>query len=395
MTADRIGTFAAALADAGMAAALVMNPPDLYYLAGTGQPCNLLVTPGREPVLFARRYLELAQRSSRVERVIPGAGFSAVAREAELGDGPLGMELDKLPAGLVARAQKAFPEREIVDCAPLLLAQRAVKDAGEVEAMRASVRLFDALHEAMCEHLRPGIAEHELAGELDRALRRAGHEGVIFQRRWDAKMAMEGALASGENLVTFSRGPITVTGVGLSESFPMGASDRRLEHGDLLLIDLGLNRAGYHGDMARCYAVGELPDGVEPLARACRDIQDAAIEAIRPGVAAHAVYDAAAEAAERLGVADYFQGYGDLRGPYIGHGIGLELDEPPVLGPGVETPIEEGMILAIEPKLISPSFGAVNIEDDVVVTADGCEILGDLPRSLFVIGESGEVARVP
>ena len=101
---SRIERFTAALSDAGMAAALIMNPPDVYYLSGTGQPCNLLVTPGGEPVLFARRYLELAQRASHVERVLPGAGFSAVAREARLGDGPLGMELDKVPAALVDRA---------------------------------------------------------------------------------------------------------------------------------------------------------------------------------------------------------------------------------------------------------------------------------------------------
>jgi len=112
----------------------------------------------------------------------------------------------------------------------------------------------------------------------------------------DVFAAIERGIASGENLSTISRGPITITGVGMSEAFPMGASRRRLEHGDLVNIDLGLNRAGYHGDMARSYAVGELPDGVEPLARACREIQDAAIGAIRPGVAAHAVYDAAAEA---------------------------------------------------------------------------------------------------
>jgi Xaa-Pro aminopeptidase len=388
---SRIDRFATAVSDAGMAAALIMNPPDVYYLAGTGQPCNLLVTPGREPVLFARRYLELAQRASHVERVVPGAGFSAVAREAQLGDGPLGMELDKLPAGLVARARKAFPDREIVDCAPLLLAQRAVKDAGEVEAMRASVRLFDAVHAAMCEFIRPGIAEYELAGEVERALRRAGHDGVVFQRRWDAKLPMEGGIASGENLSTISRGPVTVTGVGRSEAFPMGASDRRLEHGDLVNIDLGLNRAGYHGDMARTYAVGELPERIEPLARICRELQDVALGAIRPGVLAHEVFDSAREAARRLGVEDVFQG----GGPYIGHSIGLELDEPPVLGPGVETPLEEGMVLAVEPKLISPDFGAVNIEDDVVVTAGGCELLGPLPRCLFIVGDGGEVSTVP
>jgi Xaa-Pro dipeptidase len=382
---DRLERFADALERAGLAGALVMHPVSVYYLAGTGQPANLLVRPRHEPALYARRYLDLARASSRVADVREGAGFSAI--DAEL-DGPLGMELDVLPAALVERAERRFGP--VADCSEALWALRAVKDAGEVDAMRESVGLFNALHEAMAEHLRPGITELELSAELARALRRAGHDGVVFQHRWDAKLPMEGALASGENLSTISRGPVTITGVGLGESFPMGASRREIRHGDLVNVDLGLNRAGYHGDMARTYAVGDLPDGVERLAGICRELQDVALAAVRPGVTAASVYEKTRAAAERLGVAGVFQG----GGPYIGHGIGLELDEPPVLGPGVEAPLEEGMILAIEPKLISPDFGAVNIEDDVVVTRDGCELLGDLPRCLLVVGESGEISTV-
>jgi Xaa-Pro aminopeptidase len=384
----RLERFTAAVADAGLAGALVMHPVSVYYLAGTGQPCNLLVRPGHEPILFARRYIERVRAATHVERVLEGAGFTAIAREAQI-DGPLGMELDVLPAALVERARRGWPE--IADCSGLLWDLRAVKDADEVAAMRESVRMFDALHATMLEHLRPGITELELAGELERGLRRSGHEGVTFQRRWDAKMAIEGALASGENLAEMSRGPFTVTGVGLSEAFPMGASRRAIGRGDLVLVDLGLNRAGYHADMARTYAVEQLPDGIAELAAICRELQDVAFGAIRPGVPAESVYEATRDAAQRLGVGDVFQG----GGPYIGHAIGLELDEPPVLGPRDATPLREGMILAVEPKLISRDFGAVNIEDDVVVTADGREILGDLPRALFVTDGQGGATAVP
>ena len=384
---SRIERFEAALGEAGLAGALLMHPVSVYHLAGTGQPANLLVVPGRDPVLYARRYVELARASSWVADVREGAGFSAI--ELPDLDGPLGMELDVLPAALVASAQRRLGE--VADCSDALWAARMVKDADEVAAMRESVKLFDALHDAICSHLRPGITELELSAEIARALRRAGHDGVVWQHRWDAKLAMEGSLASGPNLSTISRGPVTVTGVGLGEAFPMGASRREIRHGDVVLVDLGLNKAGYHGDMARTYAVGEVSGEMRRLATICRELEDVALEAIRPGLTAASVYVAARAAAERLGVLDTFQG----GGPYIGHGIGLELDEPPVLGPGVTMALQEGMILTVEPKLISPAFGAVNIEDDVVVTADGCEILGDLPRCLFVIDDSGEVARVP
>jgi Xaa-Pro dipeptidase len=112
--------------------------------------------------------------------------------------------------------------------------------------------------------------------------------------------------------------------------------------------------------------------------------------AIRPGATAESVFETTLDAARRLGVEDRFQG----GGPYIGHAIGLELDEPPVLGPGDTTPLREGMVLAVEPKFIGPDALALNIEDDVVVTADGCELLGSLPRALFVVGSDGVATAV-
>jgi Xaa-Pro aminopeptidase len=136
---------------------------------------------------------------------------------------------------------------------------------------------------------------------------------------------------------------------------------------------------------------GGASDEVILLAERVRRIEDACLAAIRPGVTAGDVYEAGAEAARAAGVADVFQGFGGVHGPYVGHGIGLELDEPPVLGPGAGERLREGMVLAIEPKLMSPAFGAVNLEDDVVVTAGGCELLGDLPRTVFsVVAGSAE-----
>jgi Xaa-Pro aminopeptidase len=395
MAADRLARFATALGEAGVDAALISHPQDLFYLAGTAQPCNLLVLPGREPVLFARRFGALVRSETWVDRVRDGAGYRAVAAELGLGPGRLGMELDVLPAALYLKAAEAFPSFEILDCSAALLELRAVKDDAEVEALRAAAALFGAVHEAIAAHLREGVAEHELAAEVQRALRRAGHAGLVAQRRWDAALQPEGMLASGPNLATISGGPVTVSGVGLSRAVPFGASDRRVARGDLVNIDLGLNLAGYHADMARTYVVGSASETVAALAAKVRAVQDACLSAIRPGVTAGDVYAAGLDVARAAGVEDVFQGYDGTHGPYVGHGIGLELDEPPVLGPGASARLREGMVLAIEPKLISPAFGAVNLEDDVVVTADGCALLSDLPRSVFVIDAGRAEAVLP
>jgi Xaa-Pro aminopeptidase len=389
---DRVERFGAALEAAGLRAAVLSHPRDLLYLAGAAQPANLLVVPGRPPTLFARRFAALARRQSHVADVVEAGSLAAIRQRLEddgIRGGRIGMGLDALPAALYLKAVQQLPAYAIEDVAPLLAAQRARKSAVEVAALRVAVGLFDVVHATMAAHVRAGVAEHELAGEVSRALRRAGHDGIAFHRRWDAGLHAEGAIASGENLWCPSSQAITITGTGLGQGVPFGASRRVLWEGDLVNIDLGLVHDGYHADMARTYVVGRPSPDVHRLAAAVRAIQDAALDAIAPGVAAGAVYAAAAQAARDRDVLAFFQGHGDEHGPYIGHGIGLELDEPPVLGPGSTAVLEDGMVLAIEPKLIVPGVGAVNLEDDVVVRAGGCELLESVPREVFRVDDDG------
>lgn len=384
----RLSAFADALDDAGFAAAIVSHPRDLYYLVGTAQPCNLLVTAHAEPLLAARRFGDLVREQAAIANVVDAPGLAPFAKRlADLGrseGGRLGLALDVLPAALADKASRTFPGLDVANYSPLLMRLRQVKDADEIELLRAAVGLFDHAHEAMLEHARPGIAEHELSAEVARALRRAGHEGHVFYRRWDASLQPEGLLASGPNLARISGHAITITGVGLSPALPFGASDRRLERGDLIVIDMGLNRRGYHGDMARTYAVAEAPPRAATLMEALRAAFDAACGALEPGAPASAPYDAAVRACEEHGVAQWFQGYGADRGAYVGHGVGVELDELPLLAAGQDTPLETGMVVAIEPKVISPEFGGLDIEDTVLLGETGPERLSTLPQELFV-----------
>lgn len=348
--------------------------------------------------MFARRFAATVRAHAHVDRIKEGAGLEPVRRELErLGvrGGRLGLELDVIPAAMFQKLTAEFPRFDLVDVSALLLGQRMIKDAEELAAMRSAVALYDAVHQTMAAHVRPGVAEHELAGEVQRALRRAGHAGLVAQRRWDAALQPEGALASGPHLTAMSGGPITITGVGLSRAVPFGASSRRLVTGDLVNIDLGLNFDGYHADMARTYAVGDAPDALLAWTVAVRRCQDAVLAAIKPLATGAELYATGVAVAHALGVEHAFQGHSGTHGPYVGHGLGLELDEPPVLGPTAAATIEEGMVLAVEIKLVSPGFGAVNLEDDVVVTEDGCVVLGDIPRTTFVVDRSGSMGPLP
>jgi Xaa-Pro aminopeptidase len=298
------------------------------------------------------------------------------------------LELDVLPARLFLKAQELLAEHELVDVAPFVLRERMIKDDFERRQLSAAAGLYEAVHKAILQHLRPGIREVDLAGEIARAVRQAGHEGISFYRRWDAHLQAEGIVASGPNLARISGFAMTVTGVGLSRALPWGASDRVIQARDLVVVDLGLNRAGYHADMSRTYVAGAADDSMHEAFAVVLACQQAAIDFTKPGVVAEQIYKAGVGVVVGSRWEEHLQGYGSEQAHYIGHGVGLDLDEPPVLALGDKTPLEEGMVLTVEPKLIGREFGAIQIEDTVVVTSNGASIMSTVPRELFEVRPS-------
>lgn len=391
----RLEAFRELLREAGVDAALLINPPDVFYFTGTRQPANLLVPAGpHDPVLFVRRARdfvmeEIAAVGFPADWIADGGAFREVA--AHLGrlgipPGVLGTAEDKLPTAMFRALGRALPGWELRDIAAPLLEQRMVKDADEIALMRRACALFAAGHEALLATARPGASELEVSLAAFAAMRLAGHEEFIPMRRWDAILPASGLLASGPNLWRISGQAFTVTGVGISAAVPGGASRRRLEPGDLLVFDMPTHYRGYHGDTARTYVVGE-PNAEQRAAfDACLAVYRRTTAALRPGIAAEEVYAVARAAAGETPYGPYFMGYEGKRGAYIGHGTGIEQDEPPVLAPRATTTLRVGMTLAIEPKFIIPGFGAIDIEDTWLLTADGCEPLHDQPNDLFVVG---------
>lgn len=367
-------------------AAVLAHPLDVVYYAGTGQPANLCV-PADSPEdarLFVRRAMRFAEDEVGLP---PGqlrrGGLSAVADHLGEVD-TFATELDVLPASLVGKLESVLGA-EAVDVSPDVLAQRAVKSDAEVELLREAASTYGAAHERIMARAAPGVTEKAVAGAAADGIVSAGVDDNVFFRRWDARLPAAGLIASGENLPMVSGHAMTVTGVGASRSLPWGPSRRELRRGDLVVADLGLNHASYHGDVARTYVVGAASDPQRERFELVREIQAAAVEALGPGEPAENAYLAARERAESAGVADYLCGYGEMQAPYVGHAIGIEIDEPPTLMAGVEAPLEPGMVVTVEPKLIDPERGAVMVEDDYLITGDGVERLSVADRELFEV----------
>jgi Xaa-Pro aminopeptidase len=386
----RLAEFADRLADTPADAAVLTHFVDCTYYAGSGQPINLYV-PAGDPGgarAFVRRAMGFARQEIGLDadRVVSG-GLSALADHAD-GVETLGVTLDAMPASLADRLAGAL-DADPVGVSDQVLAQRAVKDDGEVALLERAAGCYAVARDAIEAAAAPGVTEREVAAAVADALVEAGVTDRVFFRRWDARLPAAGLVAAGDTLPLVSGHAMTVTGVGTGRSMPWGASNNALDEGDFLVADLALNYAGYHGDIARTFVVGDASDDQREWFEATREIHRAARDAIEPGVAASVPYEAARERAESLGVADWLCGYAEMQAPYVGHSIGLEGDEEPTLMAGNDAEIREGMVLTVEPKLMHPDRGAAMLEDDYVVTGDRVRRLSPVPMELFEVPVEG------
>jgi Xaa-Pro aminopeptidase len=266
-----------------------------------------------------------------------------------------------------------------------VLAQRAVKDEDEIAATRGAAAMADAGQRAVARAIAPGMSELVLAAEVEAAMRRAGHEAHQPLRYPEARGGGV-FLMIGENLAVRGGHGLVVTGAELSPAMPYGPSRRVLGPGDLVVVDIGSTYAGYTADESRTFVVGPVTERQRALFAVVRATEDAILDALRAGVAVADLY-ALAEGVVAQGMPPHLVSDSLALPGFVGHGIGLELDEPPVLWPRDETRLQAGMVLAIKVEVSAPTQGTmVKLEDTVVVRTDGYELLTATPRELIECG---------
>jgi len=344
----------------GLAGLLVSPGPDLAYLTGHAPPplerlTMLLLVVGREPILVV----------PALERVLAEGSPGAAGLEMldwRDGEDPYRHVARALPAGRYAVTDQTWSSHLIeldnatADCLfvaagkalPLL---RAVKDADEVERLRAAGRAADAVFDDVVTLPFASRRELDIATDLDRLLRSHGHQRVDF----------------------------TIVGAGPNSASPHHhAGERAIEPGDAVVMDFGGVLNEYCSDITRTVVVGEPGEELRRVHDVVRAAQQAAFEAIAPGVAAEEVDRAARSVIAEAGYADRFV-------HRTGHGIGLEVHEPPYIVEGNATPLVAGMTFSDEPGIYLEGRFGVRIEDQVVVTADGAERLNDATRDLLPV----------
>jgi Xaa-Pro aminopeptidase len=369
-------------------AVIVLQDIDLFYFSGTAQDAWMVIPTDGPPVLLVRRDLARARQESALERIVPfSSGREIPTLLAEHGLGRLrrvGLEFDVLPVELYARIGRIFPTMQLVDASPLIRQVRMVKSPYEVERIRSAACIADQMARRMREVLRPGIRELELAAEIEAEARRRGHQGLVRARRFNQAFHY-GHLLSGENGAVPSAQESATGGTGLSPAFGNSAGSRRIQAHEPVVLDYVGVHQGYHADQTRLFTIGALPPDMAQALQVCVEILEDALIHLRPGIRAGEVYDRAVALADRRGYADRFMNTGAAQVSFVGHGVGLELDEIPVLARQSDLVLEPGMTLAIEPKIVFPGRGVVGIEDTVLVTTGPPECLTFTPRELVVL----------
>lgn len=384
---NRIKILQGKIEEAGLSAALLFYSRDVLYYTGTAQPSYLVVLP-QEYSLFVRSGFEFTLEDAFIprERIREKRNLEDVYREAFSGsrtNNRIGTELDILPTNQFHEFKKTLAGYEFVNVSGIVLEQRKRKDESEIEKIKEACEVIDKGHNAVKETLSEGVTELELAAAVEHAHRLAGHEGAFFVRQPDFFMS-RGPLSSGANLFKVSGVVYTITGVGLSPSVPVGPSRRRISRGDPVIVDIPVLVNGYHADQTRTYVLGEANRKIKAMYDSLKEIADYLIENIEPGMKCSEIYQMAVGRAGELGVMGSFLSFGaGKKSRMIGHGIGLELNEPPILSEYDHSEVSDDLVIALDMHMMDEHVGVVKLEDMVLIRKGGNEVLTKSPRHLF------------
>jgi Xaa-Pro aminopeptidase len=353
---DRREALRRTLATSDAQAFLVSSPTNVRYLTGfTGDASVLLLAPGRDLLISDGRFTtQIAQECPGLEMAIRPTGrelAQEIARiVAALGLSRLAFEARSWTVADHECIREALPGTALIGVEGWVEALRRVKDEEEIAAIRAAVHCAERAFTMVRAGLREGDTEKDIADALEGGLRRCGATAASFP---------------------------TIVAVGVNAAMPHArpTTTTRIGDDDFVLIDWGASGQPYKSDLTRVLVTGKVTPKFETIYRTVLTAQERAISLIRPGVPAHAVDACARTVIEGAGLGGCFD-HG------LGHGVGMEIHEAPRLRKGSPDLLEPGMVVTVEPGIYLPDWGGIRIEDDVLVTPEGHEVLSHLPKSL-------------
>ncbi|MGO8685409.1 MAG: M24 family metallopeptidase [Thermoleophilia bacterium] len=376
-TQARVEGLQAALAERGLDGALIVQNADLFYFTGMIQRSHLFVPARGEPTLFVRKTVARARLESPLATIValPSVKELPLALQERYDTLPasLGLELDVLPFNDVQRLQTLLPGVAFHDIAGPIRRLRAIKSPHEIRLIERAAAVGDEVCRRIPGLLRAGLSEVEFAGRVEAEARALGHQGVLRMRGFNEEM-FYGQVLSGLSGTATSYLDTPLAGTGLSPAVAQGASFKQIGRDEPIVFDFVPVIDGYMADFTRMFVIGKLAPSVRDAYDVALAVEAEVVRVARPGVTCRTVYEAGVAVAVAAGLGEFFMGHGPGQVRFLGHGVGVELDELPVIA-NSELELAEGMVFALEPKFVLPGHGAVGIENTWVVRAAGIEAL--------------------
>jgi Xaa-Pro aminopeptidase len=359
---------------------LVVQKADLFYLSGTVQQCHLALPAEGSPRLLVRKVLETAEADSPIRDIVPLRSFRELPGHVRnlCGEPPwrIGMELDVLPVDLWRTYRGVFgDDAEIVDCSPQFLAVRSRKSEWELDQFRDAARIHPLLFaDPLRRLLAEDVSPYDLELRLEAEARALGHCGLVRLRGLDVETGI-GIAVSGPDGAVPSNSMFPIGGTGPHAWVSHGGTRAPVRRDVPIILDFLMSTTGYHVDCSRMAVRGAFPDRAASILERIGDLLRGMESRLRAGVRPSEIYRSAVEEATAAGLGSGFMGPPGYQVNFVGHGVGLEVNELPVIGPRSDRPLQAGNVIALEPKYTDPEYGVIGIENTYVVNENGAEKL--------------------
>ena len=383
----RIEKFREEMEREGIHFSIILQNVDLFYFTGTLQKGVLVISVDKDPVFFVEKGLVRAAHETplAITPIRKDKDVKDVLTDRGILKGKGGMELDVLPVLVFERWKSILGYDRLMDISPFIKDLRLVKSAFEIKQVKKSGEIISHVFEKAKSVIKEGMREVDIAAILESEGRMHGHQGFLRMRGLNQEM-MNIYITHGFSGTVVSGFDVPISGAGVTHAIAQGPSVNKVQRNIPLLIDYGGGYNGYITDETRAFVVGELKEIFIRAHEVAREIIEETMSFAKEGVNAPEIFRKALYRAKREKLEEYFMGYGEGKVGFIGHGLGLEINELPVITPRHDVVLKEGMVFAFEPKFIFPNEGAIGIEVDFIVRQNYLERVTDTPIDVVQVG---------
>lgn len=366
----------------GFDALLISSNANIYYATGMVFAGYVYVPAEGTSVFLIRRPVGIddcrakyIRKPEQILEILSEMGLKAPTK--------LAMEADRAAFSTIQRLAKALNQTEIINGSPILSKARSVKTEYEIKLLKESGVRHTNSYKRIYGKYESGMTDVELQIEIERILRLDGCLG-IFRINGESMELFMGNLLAGDNADTPTPYDFAMGGEGLDNSLPVGCNGTVIRPDNTIMVDMNGNFTGYMTDMTRTFYVERVSDLAKKAHLLSIDINHKLMETMKPGTKACDAYMTAQAMVEEAGLTDYFMGHNQKAG-FVGHGVGIEVNEMPVIAPKSRDILELGNVIALEPKFVIPGVGAVGVENTYIVRENGLECITTFPEELTQI----------